>query len=535
MPLNRRDFLISSAALAGCARKSPSDSLRIGFIGAGHRAKHAHLRLAPLLRSWGVVSAAVCDVHSQRLNAAADFIDNLRAAAGDLGPCQRTTDYRRLLDDPTIDVVCVSTPDHWHAKMTIDALEAGKDVFVEKPMTHTIEEAYAVVAVAERTGRVVQVGVQSTSDPVWDHARARIQEGRIGKVVQAQTHYYRNSSMGQWRYYPLEEAMTPSNIDWPMFLGTKFGLAPHVPFDRARYAQWRCYWDYGGGMFTDLFVHRVTRMMKALGVREPARVVGGGGIFLEYDGREVPDCATLVADFSEGCQLLVTSTMTNDHAIEECVRGHTGTIVFSGKGYDARRGYVMIDQAIKSGPSSPSEGSSERNARLIRVPGKFVADETPAHWRNFIDCVRRRDRDTANPPTLGAAAIALVNTGVASYRDGKALYFDAATRAYRPADGEWARRWETRSAERGSPEHVEGWRAGKQGSELKPESYQRLEGPWIGNKDPATASLEASPELASTEAGAATELPSMVEIPLTPTRGAARRFRDNARTAARRQ
>ena len=138
------------------------------------------------------------------------------------------------------------------------------------------------------------------------------------------------SSVGQWRYYPLKKEMTPKTIDWDMWLGHKFefngeklGPTPKdMPFDRAVWAQWRCYWDFGGGMFTDLFVHRTTRIISAMGVRYPARVVGGGGIYLEYDDRNVPDVATIVADYDEGCQLLVMATMINDYAIDEVIRGY---------------------------------------------------------------------------------------------------------------------------------------------------------------------------------------------------------------------
>ena len=154
--------------------------------------------------------------------------------------------------------------------MSIDFMEAGKDVYCEKPMTHTIDEARRVAETVKKTGQVFTVGVQSTAHPQWRMANERITKGEIGKVLQAQTQYYRNSAMGQWRYYPLTEDMNPKTVDWKMFLGTEFGLAPDQPFNRARYAQWRCYWDFGGGMYTDLFVHQLTHMLLALGLRFPA-------------------------------------------------------------------------------------------------------------------------------------------------------------------------------------------------------------------------------------------------------------------------
>ena len=242
---------------------------------------------------------------------------------------KRYTDYRDMLADDTVDAVCIGTPDHWHAKQTIDALKAGKHVYCEKPMTHTVEEAMAVVDAWRSTGKIMQVGVQSTSLPVWDKAREMIDDGKLGHLLQFQTEYYRNSNVGQWRYYQLNKEMSPKTVDWQRWLGVKEGLAPDMPFDRSVYAQWRCYWPFGSGMYTDLFVHRTTSMLKATGLRCPARVVGAGGIFLEYDGRDVPDVATVVADYKEGCQLLVTSSMCNEKTpIQQVIRGHFGSFVF---------------------------------------------------------------------------------------------------------------------------------------------------------------------------------------------------------------
>src|SRR5439155_11161295 len=184
-----------------------------------------------------------------------------------------------------VDAVCIATPDHWHARMSIDAAAAGKHIYCEKPMTKTMAEAHAVVDAARGHNVVMTVGVQSMADPTWRMANEMVRRGEIGHVCQAQTSYYRNSNVGQWRYYPLTEDMNPKTVDWKMFLGTEFGLAPDQPFNRAKYGQWRCYWDFGGGMYTDLFVHQLTHMLQAMGLRFPRRVVGAGGLFLEYDGR----------------------------------------------------------------------------------------------------------------------------------------------------------------------------------------------------------------------------------------------------------
>src|SRR5205807_2790297 len=134
--------------------------------------------------------------------------------------------------------------------------------------------------------------------------------------------------------------------------GEQIGPPPEKqPFDRAVWAQWRCYWPFGGGMFTDLFVHQMTHLISAMGVRYPRRVVGGGGIYLEYDGRDVPDVATVVADYDEGCQLIITATMINEYAIEEVIRGRLGTIKFTRR--NGEMGFEVLPQELKGGPAVP--------------------------------------------------------------------------------------------------------------------------------------------------------------------------------------
>src|SRR5262249_55517553 len=189
-----------------------------------------------------------------------------------------TKDYRHILEKcKEADVVCIATPDHWHAKMALDAMDAGKDVYMEKPMTRTIAEADAVMQAAQKKKRIVDVGGQYMSDPTWQAAYEYIRDGNIGHVFQGQTSYYRNSLVGQWRYYPLKKEMTPRTIDWKMWLGTDFECcgqkigptSKEVPFDRAVRAQGRSYWPFGGGLFPDPFVHQTTHPNPAIGVPYP--------------------------------------------------------------------------------------------------------------------------------------------------------------------------------------------------------------------------------------------------------------------------
>jgi predicted dehydrogenase len=506
---NRRDFLKTTAAgaaaltlTAASARRvvGANERIGVGFLGVGGRCQE-HLDIINKLRDQNLAEpVAVCDVWDgdkevqkggRGLYPSAEKVG---LKAGD--SAHVTKDFRKVLDLKEVDVVCIATPDHWHAKMSIEAAKAGKDVYCEKPMTKTIDEAHAVVDAMKQYNRVMTVGVQSMADPTWHKANEMIREGKIGHVCQAQTSYYRNYIGGQWRYYKLTKDMTPKTVDWDMFLGHDFSvidgvpLGPKMPFDRAVYGQWRCYWHFGGGMFTDLFVHQTTHMIAAMGVRYPGRVVGGGGIYLEYDERDVPDVACIIADYNEGCQLIVTATMINDHPIEEVIRGRLATIRFGNQESgpitnDKPRkefGIEILPQGMKSGPGVPKR---LENMKGEFIPGGLKEHDTTALWKNFLQCVRDRKRETLSTPELGAAAFTTVNMGVISYREGRALFWDAEKRKPVTADASWASRWEKMSKERAKPHQIMGWEGGDSGSVVVPPDYQSLAGAWINGKDPA--------------------------------------------------
>ena len=495
--VNRRTFLETAGAATGAAVavgsiahpaigavKGANEKLKVGILGPGGRAQE-HIRILNHLKdeTKGAVEInALCDVWDGNDAIKRGLYYSAKKCGLDAEGKDKdriTKDYRRLLDNKDVDVFLIATPDHWHAKMSIDAMEAGKDVYCEKPMTHTIDEARRVAETTKRTKQVFTVGVQSTADPRWRLANQMITEGKIGKVMQGQTSYYRNSSMGQWRYYGLSKDMTPKTVDWKMFLGTEFGLAPDQPFDRARYAQWRCYWDFGGGMYTDLFVHQTTHLILAMGVRLPRRVVGGGGLYMEYDGRDVPDVATVVADYDEGCQVLISATMCNDVQLPELIRGHTATIKFGAP----NEGFTVVQQKIQGRPAPPGTNQGEGGDKFNPDQPR---EDTRALWEHFLECVRSRNPETLCPAELGYAAIATVNLGVRSYREGKALYMNKEDGSVSEADSAWAARWEERSKLRGKPTQVIGWKAGDTGSTIEsPEYNQKLEGAWIDGKDPA--------------------------------------------------
>jgi predicted dehydrogenase len=482
---SRRDFIRRSAgaataggvagvlAAATASRAFGANSrLRIGFLGTGARAQ-AHIDTVLKLQASGrnIEPVAVCDVFTKNRENSAERIG--RKGTREL---LVTSDYREVLADRDIDTVVISTPDHWHARMTTDALAAGKHVYCERPMTHTLAEATSVLAAWRASGRVMQVGCQRTSDGRWRAAHDYVTAGKIGKVVQAQSEYFRNSAGGQYRAAGLSRDMTPKNVNWPMFLGTEFGLAPPMEFDRALFAQWRCYWPFGSGMFADLFVPRLTELSLALGVRYPRKVIASGGIYLEYDGREVPDTATLIADYDEGLQVLVTATMANDHPIEHAIRGHYGTLRFD----LSRDGFDFL-------PQRP-QYTRLRDVKPEHIAAAKPTDETRAHWENFLEAIERGDpAHCHNPPDLGAAAVTTAALAVESYRQGKVCEWDA--QATRPVDGghEFARGWEQLSRERAEPKHMPGWQPDATfQSRQKPPDYQKLAGPWSQGIDPAT-------------------------------------------------
>jgi predicted dehydrogenase len=517
---HRREFLQTSAA-AGAALSltaasyqkvhGANDRIGVAFLGVGGRCQ-AHIDIINRLHKEGkgVAPVAVCDVwdglettyqtESGGKPVQRTYLQGLYPSAKKCGlkpedSVHVTKDYRRLLDLKEVDVVCIATPDHWHAKMSIDAAAAGKDVYCEKPMTRTIDEAHAVVDAMKKHNRVMTVGVQSMADPTWRKAYELIRDGRIGHVCQAQTSYYRNYIGGQWRYYRLYPEMNPKTIDWDMFLGHNFQvfpgqpIGPKLPFDRAVFGQWRCYWPFGGGMFTDLFVHQTTHLIAAMGVRYPARVVGAGGLYLEYDERDVPDVATVVADYDEGCQLIITATMINDHPIEECIRGRLATIRFVNKistaasGEQFREfGLEILPQNMRSGPGVPKR---LENMQGEFIPGGLKGLDTEHLWLDFLEACRSRNRETLSTPELGAAAFTTVNMGVLSYRSGQVLFWDKERRKPVPADSSWAERWEARSKKRGAPNQIIGWKGGDAGSVVAPPDYMKLAGPWIDGKDPA--------------------------------------------------
>jgi predicted dehydrogenase len=283
----RRQFLNTVPAMlagAGLARAqqstSPNDRIRIATIGFGGMGM-GDTRYAVSMP--GVELAAVCDIYDGRLARA-------REVHGD--QIITTRDYREVLARKDIDAVIIATPDHWHAAISIAAMEAGKDVYCEKPMVQMVADGNAVLAAQERTGRIFQVGSQYVTSAVYQKARDLVQSGAIGRLTMVEGWLDRNTALGAWEYSIPPDA-SPATVDWDRFLGN----APKRPFEAVRVFRWRNYRDYGTGVAGDLFVHLLSGLHLVTGSIGPERILATGGLRYWDDGRDVPDVMLAMLDY----------------------------------------------------------------------------------------------------------------------------------------------------------------------------------------------------------------------------------------------
>ncbi len=278
----RRLFLQTSTAatLAAQRRLSPNDRIRIALIGAGGMGSgDANSSIAA-----GADLVAAADCYTGRLE---------RAKENWGAKLTTTRDYRELLARPDIDAVIIGTPDHWHAQIAIEAMNAGKDVYVEKPMVQKVDDGRLVVETASKTGRILQVGSQRVSSMIYQKAKDLIAAGAIGRVNMIEAWWDRNSAIGAWQYTVPPDA-SEATVDWKTFLGK----APSRPFDPLRVFRWRNYQDYGTGVAGDLFVHLFSGMHYVMGVNGPSRVFATGGLRYWKDGRDVPDVMLGLYDYA---------------------------------------------------------------------------------------------------------------------------------------------------------------------------------------------------------------------------------------------
>ena len=436
---NRRDFLktvsaggiaLSAAnqALAAKASKATgrtigaNDRINVAVVGYGGRGSYVAGQFAKYAEenNGACRIAAVCDVYEKRKRAGAERYK-----------VNGYLDYRELLAKEEVDAVIVATPDHWHAKIALDAMDAGKDIYLEKPMTHTNEEAHQLVTTVAETKRILQVGSQTTSADIWWKAKKAIADGMIGKMIMSQGSYHRNSFGGEWNDgWPIDKEAGPDGkgedfIDWNMWLGSAFKLSPKRPYDGDRFFRFRKYWDYSGGIATDLFYHVVAPLNICWDEPQfPVKVVGSGGIYEFKDEREVPDTVHLMAEYAKGHSLVLSSTMANSQHIPGLIRGHEGTIVVVDHGmFESMVPFITVKPEVRQGkPIGGDAYSSKFGTKEVQI-AIDQKDPMQAHVGNFLECMRTRQKPHLDVET-GARAVVVINLAVQSYREGKVLYWD---------------------------------------------------------------------------------------------------------------
>lgn len=283
MSATRRTFLYTLSAAAPAAAQAPKDSVRLGFIGSGIRGKQL---IDEFLEVPGAKGVAVADLYDGcRQRAKEQLGDGIQAVR----------DYRAVLDNKEVDAVVIATPDHWHEKLVLDSLSAGKHVYIEKPMTWSIAEGPRIMAAAKRSGKVLQVGSQAKTSALTAKARELVASGALGKVNMIRMANHRNSAEGAWEY-PVPPDASETTIDWPVWLGK----AAKRPFDPKIVFQWRRFWDFSGGVAADLFVHQFTQMHEIMNVKAPVAAVSAGGTYKWKDGRTVPDVMNSLVEYGEG-------------------------------------------------------------------------------------------------------------------------------------------------------------------------------------------------------------------------------------------
>lgn len=389
--MNRRVFL--GAAAAGPLYAGPNDRLRGAVLGVGNRGTF-HVEA---FKEHGAEVMAVCDVYEPHLERAL-----AKASPGAKG----YEDYREILDDPSIDFVVVSTPDHWHARMAVDAMNAGKDVYLEKPIAHTIEEGFEVVDTARRTKRVVQVGTQRRSNPVFIEALGLMGAGGTGSVRLVDSWWHS-------RVEELKDRPLPGKLNWEMFLGS----APKRPFDKTRYLNWYWYWDYAGGMMVAQCAHLVDAVAWFLGADYPLAVTTAGN-GLSVPKADVPPNTCMCIEYPGDILATITvgyNTMRYRPPLDQMIQYH---------GREARLDIGREAYALY--PEDPKETVELKPSKTRSDPGAFARGVT-LHIRNFLECVRTR-QDPRATVEMGQYTNVTLCMASESLKTGRRIRFNAAAR-----------------------------------------------------------------------------------------------------------
>lgn len=393
--MNRRSFIKTTSSLASAsvlglpllAARGANEAIHVGLIGTGGRCRRLMQTLADIPN---VRMTALCDIYDTHLGLAKKIAD----------PKSTTTKrYQDILESKDIDAVLIGSPDHWHAKMTIDALEAGKDVYVEKPLTHDISEGDAILKAMAKHKQVAQVGTQQRSMTHLIKAKELIDAGRLGRVFKARLTWNRNTD--RIRRYKLN--IDPKTVDWKAFLGS----ARQQSFDAYRFCNWRWFWDFGGGIFTDLMVHWIDVVHWMLNIDQPPeRAMSIGQHTVSKGIWETPDTVQTLLAYSNNIQAHFAGTFSNarDAAMLELM-GTKATL------YVDRGRYELHPERNQGKYEEMVLGKGPRGKDFYENP-----NGEKLHLLNWLDCIRTRKTPTAplNAGVVAAAAAHLANQSLRS-------------------------------------------------------------------------------------------------------------------------
>ena len=423
---NRRDFIKSTAAattvasmsgMAGVltAQVAPStgrviganDRIVVGYVGTGSRGQsliRTHMKAAG---DNNISQAAVSDLYSRRLTEAQGRIGLSDKDAYD--------DYRRMIERNDIDAIVVATVDNWHAQVAIDAMESGKHVYGEKPMTRYLDEAFAVYDTAKRTGRTFQLGAQGCGDSKYHTAHKWVKDDVVGPLVWGQASYCRNNfPRSEWTY-PIDPGVSEADLNWKRWLGK----APQIPFTPEHYFSWHKFYAYNAGLLSNLLPHRVTPLMMVMPELEfPRRVTCTGTRAVSKD-REITDTTHLLAEFPSGFTLLVAGSTVNEQGLADTIRGHKGTLHFASS-----------QNRVEMRPERPYVDENDAMEFSVGDPV-----ESPALLaKNWFDCIRSGDAPFANIE-LAIRSHTVICLAEMAERYQQTMLFDPATRTIRDGAG----------------------------------------------------------------------------------------------------
>ena len=409
--LNRRQFMKATARVTAAASAISSfpfvsnhvlganERLGVGFIGVGGRGSSHVATVKRLIQSG----------ENLKIVAVNDAYEFRRSEIAKQCEAKAYAKHQELLTSKDVDIVCIATPDRLHVPQALDAIQAGKDVYCEKPMGHWSQAALSRKFYLEtkKLGRIVQIGNQGNSSYAWKKVAELVRQGVVGRPQIVQAGYFRQGDWGERMPIPDKNAKPGPELDWEGFLGD----APKVPFTVDRFFSWRKYLDYAGGPCTDLFPHVFTPFVSILGLTYPSLAVASGGIF-KYDtyDREVPDTFNMCLDYPDRLSITLICTLANDYQTEPAIRGDEGTITLQGPVWEL--GFDGVTVIPRKGTPSRMAGDK--------------SDSVAAHWKNFLTCVRTREKPVADVEFGYRVQVAL-NMAMLGYLHKKVATFDASS------------------------------------------------------------------------------------------------------------